>query len=102
MSADNWAICPKCYAAKEAAREQAILSAGKSYGKVAPSEYVEAASEAQKACEHEQTFREDYEIGMGKDGEFSVGYSGQCSACRFAYKFNHGARALLAQNGGAK
>lgn len=40
MSADNWAICPKCNAAKIAAKERRLLEAGAVYGKVEPAEYL--------------------------------------------------------------
>jgi hypothetical protein len=56
MSADNWAVCPKC---NKGTDRDALA------------------------------FREDYEIGMLRDGEFYVYYRGECADCGFKHEFRH-------------
>ena len=53
MSADNWAICPRC---------------------------LKRAPEGADKWEY-QTFREDYEIWGAEEGFIEVNYSGTCRAC---------------------
>ena len=81
MSADNWGICPKC---KETA-EKNIASA---YGKVSEEEYL-ATLNKRKEVENETTLREDYEVGVDIDGEFSVSYSCHCSKCGFKFEYKY-------------
>ncbi len=72
MSADNWAICPKCS--------------------------PKAVHDCSCGCsppEAKYTLREDYEIGVS-DGKFFVSYSAICrnhdkpnnEGCGFEYEFN--------------
>ena len=81
MSADNWGVCPKC---KETA-EKNITSA---YGKVSEEEYLAALNE-RKQIENNLTLREDYEVGVDIDGEFSVSYSCHCSKCGFKFDYKY-------------
>ena len=61
MSADNWAMCPRC------------LSKASPSGSTTPDDY--------------RTFREDYEIGLSDDpsqpdfGRVYVIYHGECQTC---------------------
>ena len=89
MSADNWAICPKCNAAKIAAKEKQLLDAGASYGKVEPAEYLRMLEAANKPIDSESTLREDYEIEVDTNGEFSVDYRCLCNDCKFAFRYKH-------------
>lgn len=89
MSADNWAICPKCNAANIADKEKAQIEAGAAYGKVAPAEYRKMMEAAYAPIETETTLREDYEIGVNRNGEFSVNYGCSCSVCNFAFSYKH-------------
>jgi len=67
MSANNWAICPKC-----------------------KKERVEWKSEIDK-----NSFREDYEIGLSEDGYFSVSYGGRCDRCGFSFQYNYEKKAAI-------
>lgn len=60
MSADNWAICPRC--------------------KLKPNPYHEPLT---------TQFREDYEIGVLESGEFYVDYHGRCRDCGLEKVFHH-------------
>lgn len=81
MSADNWGVCPKC---KETA-EKNITSA---YGKVSEEEYL-ATLNKRKQIENDLTLREDYEVGVDIDGEFSVSYSCHCLKCGFKFDYKY-------------
>lgn len=59
MSADNWAVCPRCK------RDSA-----------SPDEYDDC------------NFREDYEQGVFQ-GEYFVEYRGQCTECGLKHTFKH-------------
>lgn len=89
MSADRWAICPKCKRDAEKQRDDKKLKAGKSYGKVTPGEYLAALAESEKPTELGETFREDYWLGVNEDGFFSIDYSGSCGTCGLDHKFKY-------------
>ena len=88
MSADNWAICPRCVKRAEAARAQQVAVTGASYGKVPEQEYAEAVAAIKdvRAADY-QTFREDYEIYGAEDGAVTVDYSGNCGTCGLSLDF---------------
>lgn len=81
MSADNWAVCPKCL--KDVDNKVKSL-----YGKVSEEEYGKLIEEKQET-EREQTLREDYEIWTNVDGRFMVKYSCSCSACGLKFEYNY-------------
>lgn len=84
MSADNWAICPKCKKdddEKWKIHEERLAT---SYGKMPVDEYMKLR--ALKKEEPETTLREDYDIGL-YDGSFYVDYSAKCSCCDFEFNF---------------
>lgn len=101
MSANNWTRCPRCYDQKV----QSVVRADKlereaqlQYGKVSAEEYialVKRASDKRLATadelnRFEQTFREDYDIGLSKEtGNFVVRYTGRCSVCGLKVDFKH-------------
>jgi hypothetical protein len=60
MSADNWTICPKCCAADPA---KELLG------------------------DPEPTMREDWDIGMGRDGRFEVVYGCACEVCGWRWTY---------------
>lgn len=66
MSADNWAICPRCL-------NEAKINAGAFGYLLDPYKF--------------QTFREDYEIYGAKDGIISVNYAGYCQVCNLSFSF---------------
>lgn len=79
MSADNWAICPKCHKTNEEKLSE-------NYGKLSKQEYDNLKKELEESAER-NTLREDYEIGIC-DGGFEVNYNGNCDKCGFKYKYN--------------
>jgi hypothetical protein len=89
MGADNWRICPRCKAKAEADQDVKVKRAQESYGKVPADTYAQLLREAEAEPKLEETFREDYEIGMGESGEFYVTYRGNCTVCGFSHDFNH-------------
>ena len=89
MSADNWAICPRCVdraRAEAAAKFQAAVDA---YGKVTPEEYETLRAEAQVPVYPEafRTFREDHEFYGAADGTITASYSGHCQTCGLGLDF---------------
>lgn len=88
MSADNWRQCPRCV--KKARADNLVLQkkAAEAYGKVPAEEWQKMTAEANKPIELDETFREDYELGVCDDGEFYVSYSGYCKQCDFSHKFS--------------
>lgn len=87
MSADHWAICPRCITdarEKAEAEREAVMAL---YGTVPVAEF-EAKREALNEVDPEQfrTFREDYEFWGAEDGEVHADYSGQCMTCGLSAK----------------
>lgn len=82
MSADNWAICPKCLRRAELRAAAARATVNSAYGTIPVEEW-----EARKAelvdvdPEEHRTFREDYEIYGAETGEITVSYAGRCTEC---------------------
>ena len=81
MSADNWAVCPKCKDTKKNVAEKA-------YGKVPQSEYLNILADV-AGYEKAEVLREDYEIGINELGVFYVSYECRCDRCGFKFNFNH-------------
>ena len=95
MSADNWGECPRCKAiatVAHAKRRQVALDA---YGKVSSDEYARLCTEAAKLIKANDTFREDYEIGLHKDGTFKVNYGGGCVHCGLSFSYKHEERVKI-------
>lgn len=93
MSANNWAICPKCLAGARAFEQQARANVAALYGTVSVAEF-DAAREAVQAVDPEkfQTFREDYEFYGAETGELIATYSGSCTECGLSCNLNVGKR----------
>ncbi len=92
MSADNWAICPRCLATAIRVYDDKAAEIAASYGKVPVGEFDGArAALGERPTEDtmKSTFREDYEQGMLITGRYYVGYSGSCSECNFRHSFKH-------------
>lgn len=99
MSADNWAICPRCVYRKDRKDREARRlhdEATAAYGTVPIAEWKRLEALAVEACAPitERTFREDYEIGGAEDGEVTVSYQGGCSVCKLSLSFQHDAPVL--------
>lgn len=87
VSADNWAICPRCLAAAFAAKAQLEAAAEAAYGAVPIQEFERLRAEAEKPVEIRPTFREDYEIYGAEEGVVVVVYSGHCKVCSLGLDF---------------
>lgn len=61
MSADNWALCPKCRQKAIAETEQLRATAAEAYGKVPVEEFDNLRAKADLGVTIERTFREDWE-----------------------------------------
>jgi hypothetical protein len=91
VSADNWAICPRCVARARAEHEARFQAAVDAYGTVPAEEYERLRAEAQRPFDEGdfQTFREDYEIYGAAEGTVVVSYSGHCSVCALGLDFKY-------------
>jgi hypothetical protein len=91
MSADNWAVCPRCLDRAKAESEARFQAAFDAYGKVPAAEYERLRAEAQAPVDEDsfETFREDYEIYGAKSGTITVSYSGHCQTCGLNIDFKH-------------
>ena len=89
MSANNWAMCPKCKKNNDENNAIRIKNAEAQYGKISSDEYRATIKEAEKPMKIEETLREDFEIWINDKGLFTVSYSGRCQICGFAKKFEH-------------
>lgn len=90
MSADNWAICPRCIKQARAEHDAAVARVMESYGQI-PVEDFDAARAALKDVNPEdyQTFREDYEFYGAEEGHVVASYHGACGKCGLSLEFKH-------------
>lgn len=89
MSADNWAICPKCRELAEHKKEVLGDKVSRAYGEVSPEEYLDLVKKLNEPIEQDRTLREDYEIGIRKTAEFYVRYKAACGVCGFSYAYKY-------------
>lgn len=90
MSANNWAVCPRCLTEARKAEAAALAEVMDSYGKVPVHEFDRArrALVTQPADDF-RTFREDYDIDGATAGLVTVSYRGGCQQCGLALDFKH-------------
>jgi hypothetical protein len=89
MSASNWRICPNCArlaSAKDRTKQQELLAV---YGKVSQAKFETLFKECAKGPMQvgEANLREDYEVGVNLDGEFSILYTCYCEVCKFGFEY---------------
>lgn len=98
MSADNWAVCPRCKAEERKRIDQLKVEVDAAYGKLGLDAFDKLRSEYEHAIaefiqwEDETkyaTFREDYEIYGADEGTVVVSYSGHCNACNCGTDFKY-------------
>lgn len=92
MSADNWAVCPRCVEQAREARRNALSALEAAYGTVPVKEYqaMQAAVPAEpKVLEDYSNFREDYWFANDDHGTVEVSYSGSCHICGLTVSFRH-------------
>lgn len=89
MSADNWAVCPKCRQQKLEEQEELKVQARNSYGTVSIEEFENllAKSRDENFIKTKTTLREDYEIGIDEYGHFDIKFTASCSVCKFKYNY---------------
>jgi hypothetical protein len=91
MSADNWAVCPKCVKLANVKAAEQVTAVKESYGKVPEQEYTAALLALDKLpktpADIGENFREDYEIYGAESGVITVSYSGHCSRCGLGLDF---------------
>ena len=91
MSADNWAVCPRCKKNEENAIKALDWRVEHEYGKISIDDFLVLRNEAQIRREmlpnQKATFREDYEIYGAEDGGVEVSYRGGCGVCGLQLKF---------------
>jgi len=85
MSADSWAICPKCRQETERIQNEAQSL----YGKIPYSDWNDMIKDLPDEEDYPTEFREEYWIWTDKDGIFHVDYNGECQKCEFEVKFEH-------------
>lgn len=88
MSADRWSVCPRCHAKRVKAIAKSAEKVDKSYGNVSVSAFdgLRAEHERMANAPEECTLREDWELGMGTEGEFTIDYRCSCE-CGFRFGF---------------
>jgi hypothetical protein len=93
MSADSWAMCPRCTNNDEQEIPAMERKLHESYGKVSFEEYEQMQTTIDE-CRYERdnnprraTFREDYEFYGAETGTLQISYSGQCTVCGLKLKF---------------
>lgn len=91
MSADNWAICPKCKSNREIMIKALRETVSASYGKATQDKFLAQMRDIanKETEEQEKTLREDYEMGMDEFGSFSIDYRAICSKCGFKYSYDY-------------
>lgn len=80
MSADNWAVCPRCESVEIEKAEILQREVRESYGVIPFPEWDALRAEANKPLLLNPTFRENYEWSLC-DGEVYGAYLGKCSIC---------------------
>ena len=92
MSADNWGICPKCWAKARSEHTMLTDSLESLYGQIPLDEFDVMRARQQKGVNDEdyRTLREDYEFYLNEDTwEFYASYSGWCTECSWGFDFKH-------------
>lgn len=91
MSADNWAICPRCEDRRQTRLRERAVEVQAAYGSVSVEEFdrLRNSLATDQAVEPANTFREDYEFYGAEDGTVHAAYSGGCSECGLGVTFAH-------------
>jgi uncharacterized paraquat-inducible protein A len=92
MSADNWAVCPRCWKEATDEHDQRRQRVAALYGQIPVADFDAARADlAAKTPKRDdfQTFREDYEFYGVEDWEVTATYKGRCQKCGLALEFSH-------------
>lgn len=102
MSADNWAICPRCRDTAQAEHDERLAAAMALYGVVPLAEFEAARAAADTPFDEEQfrTFREDYEFWGVATGTLTVDYLGACGKRGLQFHINGQKHVFYTPTGG--
>jgi hypothetical protein len=91
MSADNYTVCPRCAEKQRDEIATAKANLEKSYGKISAEEFRLAATAVDRIAIEPmpQNLREDYELGIDRDGDFACSFSCSCDVCGWHWSFKH-------------
>ena len=100
MSADNWGVCPKCFAGKTQECTNLSTALKEAYGKIPAQKYLDFVQRVERVREESENFeqrtlREDYEIWIDEDGIFSIDYRSRCDECKFSFSYKHSEKVPL-------
>jgi hypothetical protein len=88
VSANNWAVCPRCIARARKRESDQLAKVMASYGKIPVEQFDHARKSIEPVEESDyRTFREDYEFYGAETGTIEVSYSGHCGACGLGLDF---------------
>ena len=88
MSANNWTDCPKCREASRIAKDLALQLATEAHGKVPVGECEKMLTDTVAMGFVSNSLREDYSLGLSREGKFEVRYRAYCATCGFEYTFH--------------
>lgn len=96
MSADNWAVCPKCLA-KAKANQISAEEVHAAYGAVPLEEWENLRLRQDEEVDEEEfrTLREDYEYWIDREPMFHSEYGAECTVCDFEHHFSYVERVAL-------
>jgi hypothetical protein len=88
VSADNWAVCPRCYQRARDEYDEKVAAVMSSYGRVPVEEFDAARAKLEEPQAEQFTrFREDYEFYGAETGTLTVSYKGRCAECGLELAF---------------
>lgn len=101
MSPRDWSDCPVCKLLSQQTIQQAKDRLATLYGVIPVDEYERKLKQLETETRYvfeSNTLREDYEIGININGQFSVDYYCSCERCNFEYHFLEGRQVEINKN----
>jgi Fe-S cluster biogenesis protein NfuA len=91
MSANNWAVCPRCARTRASELADRAEKVRAMYGTESLEEFDRARTElaTDQVKPLDATFRENYEIYGAESGVVHITYGGGCSVCGLSLTFKH-------------
>lgn len=90
MSANNWATCPRCLAKSRDEIEKRAAQLDAQHGATPAKDWM---AEVRKLDDMRkpigEDLREDWELGVTRDGKFKVVYWCRCDKCDFAWQYRY-------------
>lgn len=96
MSADNWAVCPRCLRSAKRAKDALQARITNEYGKIPIPAWDALRAEYDQPIDEEalSTFREDHEFWLTQDGEWGGSYKGGCAVCGLSHEWKQSVQLL--------